>query len=118
MEVEYIRCGNAAIPPYVPQATPLKVCVTGAAGQIAYSLLYQIGHGDVFGKEQVGLPTVQLYTAGACYIKFIWVEIFFNLFDPSVVAFLKVVIFCVTKAHLSSSLILFTSLPSSVPSHC
>jgi malate dehydrogenase len=32
--------------------TPLKVCVTGAAGQIAYSLLYQIGHGDVFGKEQ------------------------------------------------------------------
>lgn len=31
---------------------PLKVCVTGAAGQIAYSLLYQIGHGDVFGKDQ------------------------------------------------------------------
>ena len=35
------------------QATPLKVCVTGAAGQIAYSLLYSIANGDVFGKDQV-----------------------------------------------------------------
>ena len=35
------------------QAAPLKVCVTGAAGQIGYSLLYMIGHGDVFGKDQV-----------------------------------------------------------------
>ena len=32
---------------------PLRVCVTGAAGQIAYSLLYSIGNGDVFGKDQV-----------------------------------------------------------------
>lgn len=31
---------------------PLKVCVTGAAGQIAYSLLYSIARGDVFGSEQ------------------------------------------------------------------
>ena len=35
------------------QAEPLKVCVTGAAGQIAYSLLYSIGNGDIFGKNQV-----------------------------------------------------------------
>ncbi|KAK7506997.1 hypothetical protein BaRGS_00001848 [Batillaria attramentaria] len=28
---------------------PVKVCVTGAAGQIAYSLLYSIAKGDVFG---------------------------------------------------------------------
>lgn len=40
------------------QASPLKVCVTGAAGQIAYSLLYQIGHGDVFGKDQVSSPII------------------------------------------------------------
>lgn len=33
-------------------AEPLRVCVTGAAGQIAYSLLYSIGNGDVFGKAQ------------------------------------------------------------------
>jgi len=33
-------------------AEPLKVCVTGAAGQIAYSLLYAIGKGDVFGPNQ------------------------------------------------------------------
>jgi len=31
----------------------LKVCVTGAAGQIAYSLLYSIANGEVFGKDQV-----------------------------------------------------------------
>lgn len=27
--------------------------MTGAAGQIAYSLLYSIAKGDVFGKDQV-----------------------------------------------------------------
>jgi len=33
-------------------AEPLRVCVTGAAGQIAYSLLYSIGSGEVFGPDQ------------------------------------------------------------------
>lgn len=33
-------------------AEPLKVCVTGAAGQIAYSLLCSIAKGDVFGPNQ------------------------------------------------------------------
>ena len=32
--------------------TPLKVTVTGAAGQIAYSLLFRIAKGDVFGPKQ------------------------------------------------------------------
>jgi len=31
---------------------PLRVLVTGAAGQIAYSLLFSIANGDVFGKDQ------------------------------------------------------------------
>ena len=35
------------------QASPIKVCVTGAAGQIAYSLLYSIASGEVFGRDQV-----------------------------------------------------------------
>uniref|UniRef100_A0A3B4YFN3 Malate dehydrogenase, cytoplasmic n=1 Tax=Seriola lalandi dorsalis TaxID=1841481 RepID=A0A3B4YFN3_SERLL len=34
------------------QAEPIRVLVTGAAGQIAYSLLYSIAKGDVFGKDQ------------------------------------------------------------------
>nr|XP_009937148.1 PREDICTED: malate dehydrogenase, cytoplasmic [Opisthocomus hoazin] len=34
------------------QGEPIRVLVTGAAGQIAYSLLYSIAKGDVFGKEQ------------------------------------------------------------------
>jgi len=31
----------------------LRICITGAAGQIAYSLLYSICKGDVFGTNQV-----------------------------------------------------------------
>jgi len=31
---------------------PLHVCITGAAGQIAYSLLYSVAKGDVFGKDK------------------------------------------------------------------
>lgn len=33
-------------------AEPIRVLVTGAAGQIAYSLLYSVAKGDVFGREQ------------------------------------------------------------------
>ncbi|PSN37507.1 malate dehydrogenase [Blattella germanica] len=33
-------------------SSPLRVVITGAAGQIAYSLLYQIAKGDVFGADQ------------------------------------------------------------------
>merc|ERR1712013_565035 len=35
-----------------PMKSPIKVVVTGAAGQIAYSLLYQVGSGYVFGNDQ------------------------------------------------------------------
>jgi hypothetical protein len=35
------------------EKAPLRVVVTGAAGQIAYSLLYQIASGYVFGDDQV-----------------------------------------------------------------
>ena len=31
---------------------PIRVVVTGAAGQIAYSLLYSVAKGDVFGQDQ------------------------------------------------------------------
>jgi len=34
------------------EKSPLRVVVTGAAGQIAYSLLYQISSGYVFGNDQ------------------------------------------------------------------
>ncbi|KAH8408161.1 hypothetical protein KR222_004373, partial [Zaprionus bogoriensis] len=34
------------------QAEPIRIVVTGAAGQIAYSLLYMIARGEVFGKDQ------------------------------------------------------------------
>ena len=32
--------------------TPLKVAVTGAAGQIGYSLLFRIANGDLLGHDQ------------------------------------------------------------------
>lgn len=34
------------------QSEPIRVVVTGAAGQIAYSLLYMVAKGDVFGRDQ------------------------------------------------------------------
>ena len=33
-------------------SNPIRVAVTGGAGQIAYSLLFRIGNGEVFGAEQ------------------------------------------------------------------
>lgn len=32
--------------------TPLRVAVSGAAGQICYSLLFRIAAGDLFGPDQ------------------------------------------------------------------
>ena len=37
----------------------LRVCVTGAAGQIAYSLLYSVAKGDVFGADQASSSTLK-----------------------------------------------------------
>jgi len=34
---------------YDDKATPIKVAITGAAGQIGYALIYRIASGDVFG---------------------------------------------------------------------
>ena len=33
-------------------ASPIRVCVTGGAGQINYNLLFRIANGDLFGKDQ------------------------------------------------------------------
>ena len=40
-------------PVRMSEKAALRVVVTGAAGQIAYSLLYQIASGYVFGEDQV-----------------------------------------------------------------
>lgn len=37
---------------FIFQNDPINVVVTGAAGQIAYSLLYQLAAGSVFGANQ------------------------------------------------------------------
>ena len=34
------------------QSTPKKIAVTGAAGQICYSLLFRLANGDLYGKSQ------------------------------------------------------------------
>lgn len=49
--VLYVVCSPSVF--CFSQADPIRVLVTGAAGQIAYSLLYGIAKGDVFGKDQV-----------------------------------------------------------------
>ena len=35
--------------------TPIRIAVTGAAGQIVYSLVYRIAAGDVFGDRPVAV---------------------------------------------------------------
>lgn len=43
---------------------PIKVAVTGAAGQIAYSLLFRIANGDIFGADQpVELSLIEIEPA-------------------------------------------------------
>ncbi|XP_064623771.1 malate dehydrogenase, cytoplasmic-like [Lineus longissimus] len=41
-------------------AEPLRVVVTGAAGQIAYALLFNIAKGDVFGDQRMTLVLVDI----------------------------------------------------------
>ena len=40
--------------------TPIRIAVTGAAGQIGYSLVYRIAAGDVFGERPVELRLLDL----------------------------------------------------------
>ncbi|HXW63948.1 MAG TPA: malate dehydrogenase, partial [Burkholderiaceae bacterium] len=35
-----------------PSAAPVRVAVTGAAGQIGYSLLFRIASGEMLGPDQ------------------------------------------------------------------
>lgn len=39
---------------FLTMAEPIRVVITGAAGQIGYSLVYMIASGSVFGEDQVG----------------------------------------------------------------
>ena len=42
----------ASTPVTMSEKSPLRVVITGAAGQIAYSLIYQVASGYVFGADQ------------------------------------------------------------------
>ncbi|MEP6603750.1 MAG: malate dehydrogenase [Spartobacteria bacterium] len=45
-------------------ASPIKVAITGAAGQIGYSLLFRIASGEMFGKDQpVALHLIEIHPA-------------------------------------------------------
>merc|ERR1712126_393374 len=53
-------------------AEPIRVCVTGAAGQIGYSLCYMLGSGYVFGPDQpvilqlLDIPPMMTVLGGVC----------------------------------------------------
>ena len=50
---------------------PIKVVVTGAAGQIGYSLLYMISSGYVFGPDQpviLHLLDIEIWHQSGSYI--------------------------------------------------
>ena len=40
--------------------TPVKVAVTGAAGQIGYALIYRIASGELFAGRQVELRLLEV----------------------------------------------------------
>ncbi|XP_050524951.1 malate dehydrogenase, cytoplasmic [Daktulosphaira vitifoliae] len=54
------------------QKAPIRIVVTGAAGQIAYSLIQMIANGDVFGKDQpiylhlLDIPVAMGVLEGVC----------------------------------------------------
>lgn len=45
---------------YVPDSNIVNVAVTGAAGQIGYSLLWRIANGEVFGNRRVHLRLIEV----------------------------------------------------------
>ena len=46
---------------------PIRVAITGGAGQIAYNLLFRIGNGEVFGADQpVALQILEIPPAMGC----------------------------------------------------
>jgi hypothetical protein len=52
-----IAASNGAAPmlsasPTAAKKKPMKVVVTGAAGNIAYALLFMVGAGNMLGKDQ------------------------------------------------------------------
>lgn len=59
-ELTAVLCSALLCSACISQSEPIRVLVTGAAGQIAYSLLFSIAKGDVFGKEQVQKSFVSL----------------------------------------------------------
>jgi len=46
------RCSTNSLDARLTNRSPLRVCVTGAAGNIAYSLVFMIANGDMFGPHQ------------------------------------------------------------------
>ena len=54
---------------------PLRVAVTGAAGQIGYSLLFRIANGDMLGKDQPVILQLLDITAGLPAVKGVVMEL-------------------------------------------
>ena len=48
----------------MPAPAPIRVAVTGAAGQIGYSLIFRLAAGEAFGKNQ---PVIQTFGYQAIY---------------------------------------------------
>merc|ERR1712198_742809 len=68
--LDILRCRRQSISSKM--AEPIRVCVTGAAGQIGYSLCYMLGSGAVFGPDQpvilqlLDIPPMMTVLQGVC----------------------------------------------------
>ena len=51
--LKFLKFLKMIIMTYHQNKSPIKICITGGAGQIAYSLLLEVASGKVFGADQV-----------------------------------------------------------------
>jgi hypothetical protein len=61
-------------------ADPVRVVITGAAGQIGYSLIYMVASGSVFGDDQAGVHFLPISISTEKF----WDYFFFKFMDKSV----------------------------------
>ena len=52
VEISMISLTRNVFSTFAQAKKPMRVAVTGAAGQICYSLLFRIAHGDMLGYNQ------------------------------------------------------------------
>ena len=82
---------------------PVRIAITGAAGQVSYALLYRIASGEMFGKDQQVIPQMLELPLKWKAPKRIFVNSMSDLFHAEVpLPYIRDVFDIVRRAHLAS----------------